>query len=209
MVKKEEKLEFLGQLIDVFEDFLDEKGIMISNPEKNEDPDNLANLYGTDYGNIQSALEKTLMNWGILKSDVPVKEYLFKVSLNGVLCKGTLAVKAVDEDTAYQIAQDTVSYRLCTAFPELDIEYGIDFVDLDSSSAVNGEKYPKYRVTSKTNHFDAEETVVETASLGKAKALFQEKMETSTSVSLEMVTSETAKWEVMQYYCRKKEESNI
>ena len=58
MVKRNEKTEFLGQLIDVFEDFLDEKGIVIPNPEKDDDPDNPANLYGTDYGNIQSALEE-------------------------------------------------------------------------------------------------------------------------------------------------------
>lgn len=207
MIKRNEKTEFLGQLIDVFEDFLDEKGIVIPNQEKNEDPDNPANLYGTDYGNLQSALEELLINWEIMESETQMAEYLFKVSLNGVPCEDTLAVKAPDEDTAYQVVQDMVSDRLCTAFPELDVEYGIDFVDSDSSSAVNvekdTEKYPKYRVTSKTDHFNAEETIVETASLDKAKALFQEKMETSTNVSLETITSEAAKWEVMQYYCRK------
>lgn len=218
MVKRNEKIEFLGQLIDVFEDFLDEKGIMIPNPEKNEDPDNPANLYGTDYENIQSALEETLVNWGILESDVPEAEYLFKVSLNGVPCEGTLAVKAADEDTAYQIAQDMVSDRLGTAFPELDIEYGIDFVDADPDSSTpdprgnvtwgypcksNYNKYPKYRVTSKSNHFDAEDTIVETASLDKAKTLFLEKMKTNVTVFLETAASKAAKWEVIQHYCRK------
>ena len=218
MVKRNEKTEFLGQLIDVFEDFLDEKGIVIPNPEKDDDPDNPANLYGTDYGNIQSALEEIFINWGILASDVPMAEYLFKVSLNGVPCEGTLAVKAPDEDTAYQMAQDLVSDRLCTAFPELDIEYGIDFVDADPDNIApdprgnvtwgypcksNYNKYPKYRVTSKSNHFDAEETIVETESLDKAKVLFQEKMKTNVTVSLETAASKSAKWEVMQHYCRK------
>lgn len=139
MMKENEKAEFLGQLIDIFEDFLDEKGIVIPNEERdmdpNLDPDNSANIYGRDYDSIRSGLEEILVNWGILESDAPMAEYLFKVSLNGVPCEGKLAVKATDEDAAYQIAKDMVSDRLCTAFPELDIEYGIDFVDADPDSS--------------------------------------------------------------------------
>ena len=37
MLKRNEKTEFLGQLIDIFEDFLDEKGIVIPNEERDMD----------------------------------------------------------------------------------------------------------------------------------------------------------------------------
>lgn len=61
--------ELVGQLIDIFEDFLAEKGIEIENPEKaeavadGEDPESICILYGTDYGDLQSSIEETLINW--------------------------------------------------------------------------------------------------------------------------------------------------
>ena len=69
--------EFLGQIIDVFEDFLEERGIKLDNPEIDEaicdgqDPDSLAIIYGTDYGNLQDDLESLLRNWGILQEVLP------------------------------------------------------------------------------------------------------------------------------------------
>lgn len=74
VISKEDTPEFIGQIIDIFEDFLAEKGIEIPNPEKEdnqdsyEDPDEIAILYGSDYGELQTALENTMKNWGILKS---------------------------------------------------------------------------------------------------------------------------------------------
>ena len=62
----EDRPEFIGQIIDIFEDFLEEKGIDIPNDEKTES-DDPAILYGTDYGNLQSALEEMLLNWEILE----------------------------------------------------------------------------------------------------------------------------------------------
>ncbi len=64
-VKDDDRAEFVGQLIDSFEDFLEEKGIDIPNPDKaqSEDP---AILYGMDYGQIQTDIEGTLVNWGII-----------------------------------------------------------------------------------------------------------------------------------------------
>lgn len=65
--------EFIGQIIDIFDDFLEEKGICIENPEKDEaedsgqDPEGLAIIYGTDYGNLQTQLEDVMAAWGILK----------------------------------------------------------------------------------------------------------------------------------------------
>jgi hypothetical protein len=60
------KAEFVGQIIDIFEDFLEEKGISIDNPEKEDDPDNAAIIYGSDYGALQDQLEAMLRNWGLI-----------------------------------------------------------------------------------------------------------------------------------------------
>ena len=67
-VPDNERCEFVGQIIDIFEDFLEEKGITISNPEKDEtDDDNTAIIYGSDYGYCQNRLEEMMRNWKILK----------------------------------------------------------------------------------------------------------------------------------------------
>lgn len=57
--------EFIGQIIDGFEDFLESKGIDIPNPEK-EQSEAACILYGSDYGELQIRIESTLINWGIL-----------------------------------------------------------------------------------------------------------------------------------------------
>lgn len=71
-VKSEAVPEFIGQIIDTFEDFLEEKGIDIPNDEKDDrdDPDSAAIIYGTDYGNLQSALEELMLNWGVVEKEV-------------------------------------------------------------------------------------------------------------------------------------------
>lgn len=63
---EETKAEFIGQIIDIFEDFLSEKKMTLENPEKKED-ECAANIYGSDYGNLQSELENLIENWGIEK----------------------------------------------------------------------------------------------------------------------------------------------
>lgn len=67
MVKEKERLEFIGQIIDIFEDFLEEKGIEIQNDEK-EDSENPAIIYGTDYGDLSDNIENMMMSWGVLKT---------------------------------------------------------------------------------------------------------------------------------------------
>lgn len=64
--------EFIGQIIDTFEDFLEEKGIDIPNDEKDDrdDPESAAIIYGTDYGQLQTALEGLLLNWGVIEREV-------------------------------------------------------------------------------------------------------------------------------------------
>lgn len=68
-LKRDDVPEFVGQIIDIFEDFLDERGVILDNPERDEDPnadpEGMANIYGTDYGELQDAIEDTLVNWGI------------------------------------------------------------------------------------------------------------------------------------------------
>lgn len=74
IVSKEKTPEFIGQIIDIFEDFLADKGIEIPNPEKENDRDSYENpdeeiaiLYGSDYGELQTALENMMDNWNIIK----------------------------------------------------------------------------------------------------------------------------------------------
>ena len=56
--------EFTHDIIDLFEDFLESKGIVIENEEKLED-DCASNIYGTDYGYLQSGIEEILTWYGI------------------------------------------------------------------------------------------------------------------------------------------------
>ena len=61
------KLEFLHDIIDVFEGFLDDKGIVIENPDKEQSGDGAANIYGCDYADLESELECILKKWEVLK----------------------------------------------------------------------------------------------------------------------------------------------
>ena len=61
-----ERLETLGCIIELFEDFLDEKGIVIPNDEKEQDPDSASNIYGTDYGILSDRLEHLLIRLGMM-----------------------------------------------------------------------------------------------------------------------------------------------
>lgn len=57
--------EFIGQVLDAFEDFLKEKGVEIENPEK-EDSEDPAILYGSDYGNLSDQVEAILKGWDLV-----------------------------------------------------------------------------------------------------------------------------------------------
>ena len=77
MIERENMPEFIGQIIDTFEDFLEEKGVTLNNPEIDEaiadgqDPDGCAIIYGTDYGDLRDDLEDLLRNWGIIPEVQP------------------------------------------------------------------------------------------------------------------------------------------
>lgn len=68
LVKEDDVPEFIGQCIDIFEDFLEEKGIVIDNPEK-EESESPAIIYGTDYGNLSDELRGIFSAWGIIKKE--------------------------------------------------------------------------------------------------------------------------------------------
>lgn len=199
MVKKEDRSEFIGSVIDIFEEFLDEKGIVIPNTEREDEPDlapdELVNFYGSNYDRVGKELEELFVNWKVLEDDRPLVDYCFKVSLNGVYCKGTISVKATDLDDAYQKAQNKVSDGLSKAFPELDIEYDVEPLEDDG--------YPIYRVVSKRNEFDYTENIVNTDDEERAKKLFQEKMLVDAVVYLEVKTSASAEWSVLRKYIKK------
>lgn len=66
MIEKHDRIEFIGQIIDVFEDFLEARKVTLPNPERNED-EFAAIIYGTDYGNLRDHIEETLKNWDLIE----------------------------------------------------------------------------------------------------------------------------------------------
>lgn len=63
-----ERLETLASIIELFEDFLDDRGIEVPNEEKEQDPD-ASTIYGTDYGELESNLEDLLIRLGLMKKE--------------------------------------------------------------------------------------------------------------------------------------------
>ena len=69
-----DRMEMLGCFIDIFEDWLEEKGITaddIPNPEREEnemdfDGENEVIIYGSDYDLLTSQIESVLVRTGIL-----------------------------------------------------------------------------------------------------------------------------------------------
>lgn len=75
MQKVEELTPFIGEILDVFETFLEEHGIEIDNEDKQEairsgeDPESLCILYGSDYGELQSDIEEILAKWSLVEQN--------------------------------------------------------------------------------------------------------------------------------------------
>lgn len=69
----DDRAEFFGQIIDIFEDFLAEKGIEIENDEREdygaEDDEELAIIFGSDYDYIRDRLAEMMARWGIAEGD--------------------------------------------------------------------------------------------------------------------------------------------
>lgn len=75
MINPEDRAEFIGQIVDVVEDFLEEKGV--SFPEtpdlmreagcsEEEIAENGAILYGENYDALADPIEAIMHSWGIL-----------------------------------------------------------------------------------------------------------------------------------------------
>ena len=62
------RLEHLSLIIEVFEDFLDEKSIDVPNDEKDEDP-YASTIYGTDFGILSDRIEELLIRLGYMKKE--------------------------------------------------------------------------------------------------------------------------------------------
>lgn len=71
MINQNDKTEFIGCIIDIFEDFLDEKGATLEPPEESDemelDGSMNANIYGTDYDSISDSLESLLRSWKVIE----------------------------------------------------------------------------------------------------------------------------------------------
>lgn len=67
MIKEENQSEFLGQIIDIFEDFLEDHNIDIPNEERDGDDDNPAIIYGSDYDRLQNELLELMKAWKIIE----------------------------------------------------------------------------------------------------------------------------------------------
>lgn len=65
----EGRLSFLADVVEVFEDFLDRRGIVIQNEDKAEDPD-ASNIYGCDFAELSDNVEEVLIKYGFLKEGV-------------------------------------------------------------------------------------------------------------------------------------------
>ena len=64
--RKVERMEMIGRIIDVFEDFLDEKNVEI--PNEDREPDG-ANIFGCDYGTLEGRIEDVLVKAELIKED--------------------------------------------------------------------------------------------------------------------------------------------
>lgn len=69
MIDVNDKAEFLGQIIDIFEDFLTEKKAERFNdePQEENNPDIQVYFYGNDYDELENALAEMMKRWEIIK----------------------------------------------------------------------------------------------------------------------------------------------
>ena len=67
-MERNDRMAVLIDIIEVFEDFLDRKGIVIPNDEKDDDP-GASNIYGTDFGALSEDIEQSLIWYGLLDEE--------------------------------------------------------------------------------------------------------------------------------------------
>lgn len=60
-------------ILEAFEDFLDSRGVVVPNDEKQEaiksgnDPETIGNIYGTDYYGLEDEITSILETYGLIK----------------------------------------------------------------------------------------------------------------------------------------------
>ena len=67
-ISSDKRLDTIAPIIEIFEDFLDDKGIVIENDEK-EESESPSNIYGTDWGNLCDRIEAYLVELGVLEEE--------------------------------------------------------------------------------------------------------------------------------------------
>lgn len=65
---RSERLEILSSFIEIFEDFLEKRGIDVPNDEKEDDP-YASTIYGSDYGELESGIEDLLIRLGMIDKE--------------------------------------------------------------------------------------------------------------------------------------------
>ena len=60
-------MEISCDIIEAFEDFLDKRGIVIENDEKLQEPEDASNIYGSDYGELETAIGDILYAYGLVE----------------------------------------------------------------------------------------------------------------------------------------------
>lgn len=67
---KKLKNNFLCEIVDNMEDWLDDKGVHIPNEERDkEDPNNAANFYGDDFDWFMDMMREVCAKYGIIVED--------------------------------------------------------------------------------------------------------------------------------------------
>lgn len=70
MIHENERMEFTGQIIDIFEDFLQEYDAVLSFDETNDalddEEENEVCIYGTAYDQLAQKLEALIRSWGLV-----------------------------------------------------------------------------------------------------------------------------------------------
>lgn len=59
-------VEICMDIIEAFEDFLDERGIVLENEDKEEDED-ASNIYGMDYAELEEAVSRILYAYNLVE----------------------------------------------------------------------------------------------------------------------------------------------
>lgn len=110
-----DRAEFKGQIVDIFEDYLDNNGYKLNNAERDQaiedgdydDPDEAANIWGDDYDAIGDEVEFMLDNNGtsVAKANiVPI------ISAFENLCdRSNISISTKDHDVLLQKVTETLA----------------------------------------------------------------------------------------------------